>query len=214
MRGLTAPLYIMKKIGKRLLKKKAKWCSGYHLDSKEVDVLKRNDYECWQCGKDLIDTWDMSAVRGKECYCEECYTEQFFSVCNVCEDYYENIDYPVEDEHIYIGKELSKEVGYTIGIYKVLSKPYFYGDCITGFDNFFDNSLGLIKAIDLDVFYSFLYRQKSEITAGNICPTCVARFTQQGYIKPVKHYNSKTNEEYIAVHRSINQRAIIKGAKI
>ena len=204
----------MKKIGKRILKKKANWCSGNALGAKEVDVLKRNDYECWQCGNDLIKEWDIPFIRDKVCYCENCYMEQFYTTCNACEDFYENIDYPAEDEHIYISKELGEEVGYKTGIYKVLSKPYFYGSCLTGFDDFFDNSLELVKAIDLDVYYGFLYRSKAEIKGGDICPACVQRFSQTGYIKPVKHYNSKTNMEYIAVHRSINQRAIIKGFKI
>ena len=204
----------MKKIGKRILKKKTNWSSGMLLNAKEVDVLKRNNYSCWQCGNDLLKEDDYPAVRDNECYCENCYMEHFYSICNACEDYYENIDYPAKDEHIYISKELGEEVGYKTGIYKVLSKPYFYGSCLTGFDDFFDNSLELVKAIDLDVYYGFLYRSKAEIKGGDICPTCVQRCTQKGDIEAVKHYNSKTNEEYIAVHRSINQRALIKGAKI
>ena len=204
----------MKYLSKRSLKRKTDYTSGFFLTSKEVLTLAKHDFECCMCGKNLIKADDFPTIRDNEPYCEECYIEQFYTVCEVCEDNFPNIDFPTEDEHIYINKELYKETGYQIGIYKVLSKPFFYGSILTGFDAFFNDTLELIKAIDLDKYYNLLYRGKSEIGSGCICPDCVKKFTNTGYIKPLKYWNPKTEDYKINVNRSINIRSFIKGVKI
>lgn len=204
----------MKTISKRVLRKKQNYASGFDISSKEFEILKQQEFECCRCSANLIKSYDFPAFEEKEAYCEECYIEYFYTVCEVCENNFPNIDYPNEEEHIYINKGLSKITGYETGIYKVLSKPCFYGSIVTGFDSFFDNSLQLIKSIDLDIYYNFLYQGKYEIKSGCICPDCVEKFTNKGYIKPQYNYNLMTDSFKINPHKSINIRALIKGAKI
>lgn len=200
-----------KYISKRILKKIQRWSSGFYLTSKEFKVLKKQDFECYSCGKDLIKDDDFPSIKEEEALCEECYTEQYRTVCDVCEEYFENLDFPKDDEHIYINRELSKEQGYETGIYKVLSKPFFYGSILTGFDAFFDNSLELVKSIDLDKYYEILYHSKDEIKSGTICPECVKKFTNAGFIKPLIRWNPREEKFKINTNKSINIRALIKG---
>lgn len=160
-------------ISKRVLRKLQRWASGFYVTSKEFKVLKKQDFECEDCGKDLIKDYDYPSFTNGEVLCEECDIEKNYTRCEVCENYYLNLDYLKDDEHIYINRELYEETGYEIGIYKVLSKPFFYGSILTGFDAFFDNTIELVKAIDLDKYYN----HKSEVKSGCICPDCVIKFT-------------------------------------
>lgn len=83
-----------KYISKRILKKIQRWASGFYLTSKEFKVLKKQDFECYSCGKDLIKDYDFPSIKEEEALCEECYTEQYFTVYDVCEEYFENLDFP------------------------------------------------------------------------------------------------------------------------
>ena len=144
--------------------------------------------------------------------CEECNIEKNYTRCEICDSDFPNIDFPDEEEHIYIGMELSKETGYKMGIYKVLSKPFFYGSILTGFDAFFDNFLELIKSINISMYYEIKYGN-SEDRSGIICPNCVEKFTEKGYIKPLRYWNSKKNKFEIQIHKTINIRELIKNEK-
>lgn len=197
-------------ISKRVLRKLQRWTSGFDLTSKEFKILKKQDFECYSCGKNLIKDYDFPYV-GTEALCEDCHTEQNYTVCDICEEYFENLNYPTDDEHIYINRELSKEQGYETGIYKVLRRPFFYGSILTGFDAFFANSLELVKSIDLDKYYEILHHSKDEIKSGMICPKCVKKFTNTGFIKPLVRWNPREEKFKINTNQSINIRALIKG---
>ena len=81
---------------------------GFDLTSKEFKILKKQDFECYSCGKNLIKDYDFPYV-GTEALCGDCHTEQNYTVCDICEEYFENLNYPTDDEHIYINRELSKQ---------------------------------------------------------------------------------------------------------
>lgn len=204
----------MKTISKRVLKKKQKWASGFNISSKDFEIIKKQEFQCCTCHNNIIESYDFPRIIENEAYCEECEIEHFYTVCEICEDNFPNIDYPTEEEHIYINRELSKATGYKTGIYKILRKPFFFGSILSGFDAFFDNTLELIKAIDLDVYYNLIYRGRYEKGSGCICPECVKKFTNIGYIKPQFYWNPNTQDYSINIHRAINIRAFIKGVKI
>ena len=165
-------------ISKRVLRKLQRWASGFYVTSKEFKVLKKQDFECEDCGKDLIKDYDYPSFTNGYVLCEECNIEKNYTRCEICDSYFPNIDFPDEEEHIYIGMELSKETGYKMGIYKVLSKPFFYGSILTGFDAFFDNCIELIKSIDVRKYYEIKYGS-SEDRCGIICHNCVEKFTEK-----------------------------------
>lgn len=202
----------LKYLSKRNLRKIQDWSSGFLINSKEFYLMKKQDFECEDCGKDLIKDYDYPSFTNGEVLCEDCNIEKNYTRCEICDSDFPNIDFPDEEEHIYIGMELSKETGYKMGIYKVLSKPFFYGSILTGFDAFFDNSLELIKSINISMYYEIKYGN-SEDRSGIICPNCVEKFTEKGYIKPLRYWNSKKNKFEIQIHKTINIRELIKNEK-
>lgn len=84
-------------------------------------------------------------------------------------------------DYFFISKTNSKEVGKPSGIYKILERPFYYGDCVTGFDAFFDGAIQKVSDIDIEEVYSILHPQldKENLTLDCICPHCAEKYLRK-----------------------------------
>jgi hypothetical protein len=114
--------------------------SPHRFDDAQIQLIIEHDCECDHCGKSIFELDDFPdvSVERKEVLCEECYDEEYRTTCPICEESWE-IDEMTD--YFFISKTNSKEVGKSPGIYKVLERPFYYGNCLTGFDAFFDDTI-------------------------------------------------------------------------
>lgn len=175
----------------------------------DVQIIIDNNEECCQCGKSIYDLIYFPSIRGVELYCEYCERERFYSTCPICEDYYENPEKPT-DEYLIISKEAVEEHNISVkpGFYQVLKYPYFYGDCVGGFDDVFTDSLKLIREIDI---HSMLYKinprvGKEKIGADSCCYDCMLTYTGQTKLK-----NNYGDKDYGKIHIALMKKVIKAG---
>ena len=53
----------LKYLSKRNLRKIQDWSSGFLINSKEFYLMKKQDFECEDCGKDLIKDYDYPSFK-------------------------------------------------------------------------------------------------------------------------------------------------------
>ena len=130
--------------------------SPYEFDDEQIQLIIEHDCECDHCGKSIfeLDDFPCVSIERKEVLCEDCYDEEYRTTCPICEESWE-IDEMTD--YFFISKSNSKEVGKPSGIYKILKRPFYYGDCVTGFDAFFDGAIQKVSDIDIEEVYSILH---------------------------------------------------------
>lgn len=151
------------------------------IDQREIEIIIASDCQCFSCGVDIFEMDDFPIFIDGQMYCEQCELDKFYSTCSICENYYET---PApKEEIIIISKESIEEYGMKIkpGFYKVLKYPYFYGDIVSGFSGLFDNTLELIKEVNINSMIYKLHpgRVKKKISAGDCCHDCMMKYTAQ-----------------------------------
>ena len=155
--------------------------SPYEFDQEQIQLIIEHDCECDHCGKSIFELDDFPdvSVERKEVFCEDCYDEEYRTICPICEESWEIDDFT---DYFFISKTNSKEVGKPSGIYKILERPFYYGDCLTGFDAFFDGAIQKVSDIDIEEVYSILYPQlnKENLTLDCICPHCAEKYLRKG----------------------------------
>lgn len=153
--------------------------SPYEFDEEQIQLIIEHDCECDHCGKSIfeLDDFPEVSVERKEVLCEECYDEEYRTVCPLCEDSYENDEMT---NYFFITKATSKEVGKPIGMYEILKYPFYYGDCLTGFDAFFDDAIRKVSDMDIDEAYSILHpRSNKDILLDCICSCCAEKYLRK-----------------------------------
>lgn len=108
--------------------------------------------------------------------CEDCYTDKYRETCPVCEECYMKDEFT---EYFFISKATTREVHMPIGMYKILKYPFYYGDCVTGFDAFFDDSLKKVSDLDIGKASELRGYSKSDILLDCICPNCLEKYSQK-----------------------------------
>ncbi len=161
----------------------------------ELNFIIEKDCQCDDCGKHVseMDDFPTINIEKDELLCEDCHTEEYYSTCPCCEDYYDKYETPDKDVmHCYISKDFAEENGMKGGIYKVLKFPIFWGDCLTSFDAFYNDSLELVKEIDItSVEKNIDWRNTGvDISADYICPSCVSHYKNEN---PVLRYYVKNS---------------------
>lgn len=175
-------------------------------DDNQIKILLGQNCDCDQCGKNLFEMHDFpDFTDDNRMLCEDCYRDEFYDYCSICSDSYEKHE-TVEEHKFYINKSTANEIGMQPGIYQVLSFPYFYGNIVTGFESFFDNSIQLIKAINIDQIHK--YQRWSEPTSGLICSCCAELYT--GKERHAVNYFDKN----VRIHQNINMRGFIEKGKV
>ena len=154
--------------------------SPYEFDDDKLQLIIKHDCECDHCGKSIFELDDFPdvSVERNEVLCEDCYDEEYRTTCPICEGSWEIDDMT---DYFFISKANSKEVRNPSGIYKILERPFYYGDCVTGFDTFFDGAIQKVSDIDIEEVYSILHPQlyKENLTLDCMCPRCSEKYLRK-----------------------------------
>lgn len=161
--------------------------SPHEITDEEIDFIINHDCECGRCGQSIFELDDFPELlmdeNDDEIMCEECYDENYRDICPICENSYDVKDYV--SDYIIINEELAKREKMKPGIYKILSRPFFFGNCVTGFDAFFPSSLELAVSIRINEFKKIdCGNNCCEVGNDTICPDCIDKFIRKsGYLK-------------------------------
>ena len=154
---------------------KTKYCSSpIEFTEEELDTIIKCNCECSNCYESIFSLEDYPVVKDGEVYCEDCYNDLFTTTCPVCEERYNDEH---ESDYFFITKETRRGTGKPVGLYHVTDYPFFHGDCVTGFDDFFDDRIEQINDLDIDEFEP-LWTQNSQYHAKTdiICPDCAEKY--------------------------------------
>ena len=170
---------------------KSRYLSSPHeYSDEELDVIIASDCKCDHCGKSIFDLNDFPEVKDGEVICEDCYSIEYRTICPICEEEYEK---DAETDYFFITKSTTRDARLPIGLYKALERPFFYGDCVTGFDGFFDGAVEQVNDLSIDEFISIkhgrLMREEEDIETDMICPDCAKLYTQyENLMTALPHY--------------------------
>lgn len=163
--------------------------SPYEFTDEELDVIIASDCKCDHCGKSIFDLDDFPVIKDGEVLCEDCYSDEYRTLCPVCEEEYEK---DAETDFFFITRRTTEDTRNPVGLYKVVERPFFYGDCVTGFDGFYEGAVVQVNDLDIDEFYDIKlgHRQKClEIETDLICPDCAKLYTQyENLMTATPHY--------------------------
>lgn len=180
--------------------------SPVNVSEAQIELLITRGCRCDNCGKDIFELYDFPNIclDENEVLCEECYDELYYQRCGLCDNSFDKPETP-EATRFIVSKELSSEAGLSPGIYQALSFPMYYGDCVTGFDAFFEGSIKLVRSLDINSIQRVIYGKRTEdITLDEICPDCYDLLTNHKYIR--NNYCDKT----YGLHQTINIRGALQ----
>lgn len=141
---------------------------------KDIDVIISQDCECYECGVSFFKAWDGPNVRDGIMRCEDCHLEEYYEYCPTCEERYEK--QADSTDYFFISKEMAKTVHQEYGLYKILKRPFYYGDCVAGFDAFFADSIELVRKIDIDEWDATKGCPERDVKLDTICRDCSKKF--------------------------------------
>ena len=170
---------------------KSRYLSSPHeFTDEELDVIIASDCKCDHCGESIFDLNDFPEVKDGEVLCEDCYSIEYRTVCPVCEEEYDN---DKETDYFFITRRTTRDARKPVGLYKAVERPFFYGDCVTGFDGFYEGAIVQVNDLDIEEFLSIkhsrLMRDEEEVETEMICPDCAKLFTQyENLMTALPHY--------------------------
>lgn len=152
--------------------------SPMQYDNDELEFIIKHDCECDSCGKSFFEMDDFPELRIEEdsLLCEECYDEEYRQTCVVCEESYEIKD---RSDYFFITQENTRDAGIPVGMYKALKYPIFYGDCVSGFDAFFNDNIEQVSKMDINKLLKIELGRNEEISADLICPSCAEKYLRK-----------------------------------
>jgi hypothetical protein len=164
--------------------------------------------ECYFCDNKL-DEYEMENPYRDEdenILCDNCYTEQYQNFCPLCEEYY---DKPTKPEECFfvVAKEVKDDVACNPikpGIYQTTSWPYWLGATGFGFEMLFEDSIKLIRELDINSMIQKLYPHSDMIGADEICPCCVEKYTNLKFKKRTDYV-----DDFYRLHYNIYERGVI-----
>lgn len=173
--------------------------SPVDIDETEVDIVIASECQCDSCGQSVFEMDDFPVFRDGEFLCEHCEIEKYYSTCPICQDHFEHATCAA-DFKLLISKEAIEEFRMEIaaGFYLTKEWPFYYGNCVTGFDGVFENSLELVRECDIESMLTKLdHRSAGENLNGEVCPECFDKWT--GKVEPVNNYcDQEYGARYIA----------------
>ena len=137
---------------------------------------------CIRCGEEITPGFEYGTEERP--LCEECYYD-ITDICPVCREHFTPLD--GEDtglsrtrdgeEYFFITRRTAKVTRKPVGLYHVLQRPFFYGDCVSGFDDFIEGSVEQVSTLDIDGYLDRQYpRIKHEVDMDILCPDCAEKF--------------------------------------
>jgi len=182
--------YYKKHYSWKVYLKKHTFC--YYLHSQEEWNQFKSDgvknFECENCGKSVFKGGGYPNYHKeyKDLLCDYCYDDEFRTLCPVCEDSWDKDEMT---EYFFITKEISKTVHKEPGLYKILKYPFYYGDCITGFDSFFESALEKVSDMDISKVGEIIGSDYNDVLLDCICPDCLSKYTRkENFIKALPLY--------------------------
>lgn len=176
--------------------------SPIEFTEEEIDAIIANDCKCSQCGESIFNLADFPIVRNGEVFCEYCNDSEFKTTCPVCEENYET---EYQTDYFFITKETTRDTHLPVGLYKATKHPFFYGDCVTGFDGFYNDAIEQVNNIDIDEYKRIelapcqIY---DSVKTDLICPDCAKKYTKyENLMNVIPHYcvlHPKYDAEYRA----------------
>jgi len=137
---------------------------------------------CARCGDEITPGFEYGTEANP--LCEECY-QDLTDICPVCEEHFTPLDgediglsqTQEGEEYFFITKATAKVTRKPVGPYHVLERPFFYGDCVTGFDDFYPDAIEQVSTLDIEGYLDRLY-PRIEHTVGTdiLCPECAEKF--------------------------------------
>ena len=137
---------------------------------------------CTHCGDEITPGFEFGTEEHP--LCEECYCDMT-DVCPVCEEHFTPLDgediglsrTKEGEEYFFITKATAKVTGKPVGLYHVLEWPFFYGDCVTGFDGFIEGAIEQVSTLDIEDYLDRQYpRIEHEVATDILCPECAEKF--------------------------------------
>ena len=59
----------------------------------------------------------------------------------------------------------------------MLQRPFFFGDCVTGFDGFIEGAIEQVSTLDIEAYLDRLYpRIEHTVGTETLCPECAEKF--------------------------------------
>ncbi len=163
--------------------------SPHDFSDDELDLIIKHNCDCDNCGKSIFEMYDFPEVLTDkdELLCEECYDDEYRTVCPLCEESCEKEDMT---EYFFITKETSKLVYKPIGMYKILKYPFYYGDCVFGFDAFYDGAIEKVSDLNIEeAYYMHNPNNNKDILLDSICPDCATMYTRsENFIEAEPRY--------------------------
>lgn len=157
---------------------RTKYASSPHeFTEEEIGTIIDSECKCDRCGKSVFKLYDFPEIRDNEVFCEDCYTEYFMSTCPVCEEHYEPDE--KDGEYFFITKHTTEVTKLPIGMYRVLSHPFYYGDCVTGFDGIFKDAIEQINDLNIEELKNMrlgCVMDEEEVETDMICPECAKKY--------------------------------------
>lgn len=137
---------------------------------------------CARCGDEITPGFECGT--DERPLCEECY-QDMTNICPVCEEHFTPLD--VEDiglsrmregeEYFFITRRTAKITRKPVGLYHVLQRPFFYGDCVSGFDGFIEGTVEQVSTLDIE---NYLDRQhpriRHTVATEILCPECAEKY--------------------------------------
>lgn len=185
--------------------------SPVKITQEEIDLLIKHECQCSYCCKEILEMWDFPNLNTEkdEIICEDCYKTKYQVTCPICEEWFDKATKP-EDQILIISSQSVEEYNLSVkpGFYQVKEWPYFYGNCVTGFDGLFDNTIELIRECDIN---SMLYKLqphngKEKVSAGECCHACMEKYTGKTEI-----VNNYCNKRYGAKRVKLEKQVIVDG---
>lgn len=137
---------------------------------------------CSVCGE-TIPTGD-AFERDGEYYCEECHLAENCQTCPVCEEHFE----PDGGDYFFITKKTSGITGKEVGLYRALIHPFFFGNCVEGFERFREGSIEKVNGLDIEdhIRKGYPFASEDDVTVATdiICPDCAAKYGSAQYTRP------------------------------
>lgn len=159
--------------------------SPVDVSEEEIQLLIDNDCKCSYCHESIFELDDFPEIlmKDSEVMCEECYDEHYREICPICEESYDIKDFT--SDYFVLNEEGARETKKKPGIYKILDRPFYFGNCVTGFDGFFDGSIQLVAPIRINDFKKIECGDDCcEVGSETICPDCIEKFIRKSnYLK-------------------------------
>jgi hypothetical protein len=194
--------------------------SPVEIGEEKIKRLIEHECECDYCGKSIFELDDYPVLPGgrDEVICEYCYDEHYRTVCALCEEHVDN-DYM--SEYFFISKGMSKEVGREMGMYKILKYPFYYGNCVTGFDDFFNDAIEKVSSLNIEECLSVRYSGiECDVFLDRVCSDCAEEYLRKDnfikagpatYVLMEKYrdyYNEHTEKKLHSIRQNVIHRRI------